>query len=58
MSPRTLKNFFFLPLVFSLLVINAVTAAGAEKTFLIGFAQDTLANDWRLAQVMDVSREL
>ncbi len=32
--------------------------AYAEKQFLVGFAQDTLANDWRKAQVMDVKREL
>jgi len=51
-------KFLFLSVVFTFLLLNAVTAAGAEKTFLVGFAQDTLANDWRLAQVMDVAREL
>lgn len=59
MNPCALRIFFFLSLIFSLLLpLDAVNAAGAEKTFLIGFSQDTLANDWRLAQVMDVAREL
>ncbi|MES9829917.1 MAG: substrate-binding domain-containing protein [Candidatus Thiodiazotropha sp.] len=30
----------------------------AEDGFFIGFAQDTLGNDWRLAQVMEVKKEL
>ena len=30
----------------------------SEQRYLIGFAQDTLGNDWRLAQVMEVKREL
>ena len=28
------------------------------KNYLVGFAQDTLANDWRLSQVMAVKAEL
>lgn len=57
MKRIAIKNLFFLSLVFSLLVFFAAVAAGAKKTYLVGFAQDTLANDWRLAQVMDVARE-
>ncbi len=30
----------------------------AGKPFLVGFAQDTLANDWRKAQVLEVKKEL
>ncbi len=32
--------------------------AQAERNFVVGFAQDTLANDWRIAQVMEVKRAL
>jgi ribose transport system substrate-binding protein len=28
-----------------------------ERTFLVGFAQDHMANDWRAAQVRDIERE-
>jgi ribose transport system substrate-binding protein len=44
-------------LVFFLILLCCATPASARK-FLIGFAQDTLANDWRVAQVEDVRREL
>ncbi len=30
----------------------------ADKDFFVGFAQDTLGNDWRLTQVMEVKQEL
>jgi ribose transport system substrate-binding protein len=29
-----------------------------DRTFLVGFAQDHMANDWRAAQVRDIQREL
>jgi ribose transport system substrate-binding protein len=48
------KNLFSLLFVLFFPLINFA----AEKTFLIGMPQDTLANDWRKAQVMDVKREL
>lgn len=35
------------------------TRLGADKAaFLVGFAQDTLANDWRLQQVREVETAL
>jgi len=34
------------------------TAWPGGKTFVVGFAQDHMANDWRAAQVRDVKREL
>lgn len=42
---------------FVLLVCFRADAIAAEKTYLVGFAQDTLANDWRLAQLREVARE-
>ena len=33
-------------------------AADRQKTYLVGFAQDNLANDWRMAQVKDVEKAL
>ncbi len=57
MNRRAIKKYFFLSLILLLPLFFATVAPGAEKTFLVGFAQDTLANDWRLAQVMDVARE-
>lgn len=39
------------------LTVCGVPAVLAEE-FVVGFAQDTLANDWRAAQVEDVRREL
>lgn len=40
-------------------VAHAATGSpGEERRFLIGFAQDTMANDWRAAQVADVAQAL
>ena len=36
---------------------GAAQATGG-KTYLVGFAQDTMANDWRIAQVRSLEREL
>ncbi len=43
-----------------LLVLAAlgIPVASAEQEVFIGFAQDTLGNDWRVAQVEEVRREL
>lgn len=39
--------------------IDSITTLGADKpVFLIGFAQDTLDNDWRLQQVREVEKAL
>lgn len=43
---------------FVLLVVLLSPFAWSAEQYLIGFAQDTLGNDWRLAQVRDVEREL
>lgn len=41
-------------IVFVMLFVNIVFA----KEYIIGFAQDTLANDWRAAQVQEVKDEI
>lgn len=51
------KISLFLSTVLTLFVLFASVANGTEK-MVIGFAQDTLANDWRRAQVMEVAAEL
>ena len=43
-------------LLIALLFCSGPTVAG--KQFLVGFAQDTLANDWRKTQVLEVTKEL
>lgn len=54
---RWIPRILLAGLLFWLAPLNAVEAtesssAGAEKTsIVVGFAQDTLANDWRMAQV-------
>ena len=48
-----------------LLVLSVMTAAAGEqrpkqntdKMYVVGFAQDTMANDWRIAQVRELERE-
>ncbi|MEW8052496.1 MAG: substrate-binding domain-containing protein [Candidatus Thiodiazotropha sp.] len=40
-----------------ILVVLCHLPALAEESYFIGFAQDTLGNDWRLAQVMEVKKE-
>jgi ABC-type sugar transport system substrate-binding protein len=50
------KRAFFLLSLFPWLLYSA--DSWPEQRYLIGFAQDTLGNDWRLAQVMEVKREL
>lgn len=37
---------------------EGVTPVTEGKTYLVGFAQDTMANDWRIAQVRSLEREL
>lgn len=44
-------------LLICILCVNGIPDLYAEESYLVGFAQDTLANDWRLAQVMEVKRE-
>ncbi|ODC02160.1 hypothetical protein A3197_20910 [Candidatus Thiodiazotropha endoloripes] len=44
-------------LLLCVLCVNGIPDLYGEEAFLVGFAQDTLANDWRLAQVMEVKRE-
>ena len=48
------------PFLVSLFVFFEGAEAGEkkEKTYVVGFAQDTMANDWRIAQVRSVEREL
>lgn len=41
-----------------LFCFSSLLLASENKIYKIGFAQDTLANDWRLAQVKDVEREV
>ncbi|SFC44256.1 ribose transport system substrate-binding protein [Marinospirillum celere] len=50
---QLLKKLILVPLL--LLLVPCVWAG---ERYLIGFAQDTLGNDWRLVQVRDVEREL
>jgi ribose transport system substrate-binding protein len=48
-------------LVLAVSVLQPVIAAEpwpGNRTFLVGFAQDHMANDWRAAQVRDIQREL
>jgi len=45
----------FLLILLSLTLFPA--AVFAEKTFTVGFAQDTMSNDWRAAQVHDLQNE-
>lgn len=48
-----------------LLVLSLMTAAAeeqrpkqdADKMYVVGFAQDTMTNDWRIAQVRELERE-
>jgi ribose transport system substrate-binding protein len=42
----------------ALLLAVCAAPAALAKEFVVAFAQDTLANDWRAAQVEDVRREL
>ncbi|MDR5897576.1 substrate-binding domain-containing protein [Halomonas vilamensis] len=55
-------SFWFLTLISCLLwpatTLLASQEGTEEKTARVGFAQDTLANDWRLQQVKDVEAEL
>ena len=37
---------------------SPVSAQQSERQILVGFAQDTLANDWRLAQVKQIEQQL
>lgn len=46
-----------LGLMIMLLVLQGAEAADASGRFMVGFAQDDLANDWRLAQVRDLEKE-
>ncbi len=41
-----------------LVSVSLVGPAHSHEPYYIGFAQDTLGNDWRLAQVMEVKRAL
>ncbi|MBT3305382.1 MAG: substrate-binding domain-containing protein [Alphaproteobacteria bacterium] len=41
-----------------MVVTSSTHAQAQEKTFVIGFPQDNMANDWRAAQVWDVQKEL
>lgn len=49
-----------IPFLISFFMFFKGTEAGEkkEKTYVVGFAQDTMANDWRIAQVREVEREL
>ena len=42
-----------LAMIFATVVLfgKVLDASAAEKTYVIGFAQDNMANDWRAAQV-------
>lgn len=53
-------NNSILRIVISILVIFSVfrLAFSAEQQFIIGFPEDNLSNDWRAAQVNEISREL
>ncbi|MDH3353990.1 MAG: substrate-binding domain-containing protein [Chromatiales bacterium] len=42
----------------SLVSAEETDKASAQKIYTVGFAQDTLSNDWRAAQVNEVKREL
>lgn len=44
--------------VFALQSVSAAEPWPGDRTFLVGFAQDHMANDWRAAQVRDIQREL
>ena len=44
--------------LFTLQPVMAKEPWPGDRTFLIGFAQDHMANDWRAAQVRDIQREL
>lgn len=37
--------------------VNADTEAQSGRTYLVGYAQDTMANDWRAAQVKELQEE-
>lgn len=45
-------------LVFFLTFFGALIAQADHRTYLVGFAQDTLGNDWRIAQVRHVEQTL
>lgn len=60
---RLLTRIIFRVLLLFLTVLAIPLVAGAgpwpgDRTFLVGFAQDHMANDWRAAQVRDIQREL
>ncbi|MBL6947062.1 MAG: substrate-binding domain-containing protein [Rhodospirillales bacterium] len=59
------KPFFYFRFLFLAGLMLVLTGAGAwfgapaaEKTFVVGFPQDNMANEWRAAQVWDVQKEL
>lgn len=55
-SSLFLKAAFFVVTLFSVTIQNAYSEQ-SDKIFVVGFAQDTLANDWRKAQVNALAAE-
>lgn len=54
-----LKHAFFYSLLFIFSTGQSLASKeDDDKSFLVGFAQDTLANDWRMTQVNDLKGEL
>lgn len=53
-------QFFMVMLMIWVLAVSVVSAEipVAEHRYVVAFAQDTLANDWRAAQVRDIQRAL
>ncbi|MDH5324673.1 MAG: substrate-binding domain-containing protein [Gammaproteobacteria bacterium] len=47
-------------ILWKILTLGLITGPlqASEKQFIIGFAQDTMSNDWRIQQVKDVEQEL
>ncbi|MBE0508667.1 MAG: LacI family transcriptional regulator, partial [Marinospirillum sp.] len=45
-------------LIVLMLLLWVVNSGAAEPRFVVGFAQDTLANDWRKVQVQEVQAVL
>ena len=43
-------------LLLLLCLLSGVAVAAERRTLVVGFAQDTLANDWRMAQVQGLQR--
>ena len=50
-----LKRFTLIKFI---LILVSIISFSIAKDYIIGFSQDTLANDWRAAQVQEVKNEV